>query len=65
MYNNAFADMDQLHLLLSAMRFKAQVVTQLDEIPRLVSVDRLNPPVELMQQSKPGLRLWVLETAAA
>ena len=36
MYNNAFADMDQLHLLLSAMRFKAQVVNQLDESPRLI-----------------------------
>lgn len=60
MYNNAFVDNEHLLAFFEGLGLDARVLSQVEETPEITSMDALRLPRQILDDAKPGLRLWVL-----
>jgi O-methyltransferase involved in polyketide biosynthesis len=61
MYNNAFANEEDLLRFFERMGLRSRVLNAVDEAPDIVSMETLKLPQRILERAKPRLRLWILE----
>jgi hypothetical protein len=62
MYNNAFDDAEHVISYFGALGFQVEVFNQLYLAPNLVSPERVRLRPGLLDDLRPRMRLWVLES---
>ncbi|HEX6938624.1 MAG TPA: hypothetical protein VF158_04380 [Longimicrobiales bacterium] len=60
MYDNAFASSEQLFAFLDGLGLDARAIDAVAETPEITSLDALQLPRQILDDARPGLRLWVL-----
>jgi O-methyltransferase involved in polyketide biosynthesis len=60
MYNNAFDSDEQLLAFFDGLGLQPQVLSAVDAVPNVVSLEVLKLSHEILDAAKPKLRLWIL-----
>ena len=63
LYDSAFDDDAGLHAFFGRLELNAQAVNQVDLAPDIVSLDATGLPRRLLEEARPGMRLWIMKTA--